>query len=159
MAPRAASIDMDHTFTHQHRRTTDVRRYDLAVPLLGARIEHAGSAHLHPLRDAPLESAIELRLAVGEQRGQRAVGAASRGILGNTVERREHPGPNGEVVVALHVEPLNDFALGAFDDKAGEARGVEGDAGAQRGGRVVDFGLVDEGEAGVGCLADAGGGH
>ena len=41
---------------------------------------------------------------VTEQRGQRAVGAAGRGVLRHPAVRREHPGPDVELVAALHVQ-------------------------------------------------------
>ena len=73
---------------------------DLAGLLLDARLEHARPAHLDALGDAVAELAVGFRVERGQQRRERGVRAAGRGILRDAVERREHAGPHVEFVAA-----------------------------------------------------------
>jgi hypothetical protein len=60
--------DVDDALAHKHARPADPSGHDDAGSFLGADLQYTWTAHLHPLRDAPGESAVR-RPIVAEHSG------------------------------------------------------------------------------------------
>src|SRR6185369_3826250 len=105
--------DLEHTFADEYAGAAHPGRYHHPVSFIGLSVQYAGTTHLHALRDAPGAGAVSGIAVVAEQSGEGTVGAPGRRILGDTIERGEHPGPNVELVPAFRVEMnVGVYALG-----------------------------------------------
>ena len=81
--------------------TADAYRSDLPVTFVHARVQTAGPAHLHALRDHIGKRAIREWIQRGQQASQRAIGAAGGRILDDTCLYREHTRTHIDAVIAM----------------------------------------------------------